>query len=393
MKSRDLVRSASCAGVLALIFALGPAQVAAAGDLSAKERLGKRIFFDTNLSVPKGQSCGSCHDPKAGFADPDPDSPTSAGAITNRFGSRNAPSAAYAFGTPAALTKIGDTWFGGTFWDGRTNSLVDQAKQPFLNPVEMNNPSKARVVNTIRKSDYAKLFRKVWGAGAFGNVSTAYERITSSLAAYQRSAEVNPFTSKFDYYLKGQARLTPAEMMGLQVFNGKGQCSSCHTSGGTGFGMTPQGPLFTNHQYSNVGTPRNSLSLFFNMPKTINPAGDAFIDYGLGAVLARRAVPGAPGAMGLFKTPTLRNVAKTSPYMHNGVFAALIDVVHFYNMRDVAGTPMMPVTMPNGSPMLPPEVMQNLNTTQMGKLGLTRQEGMALVAFMNTLTDGYVPAP
>jgi cytochrome c peroxidase len=146
-------------------------------------------------------------------------------------------------------------------------------------------------------------------------------------------------------------------------------------------------PLLTDHAYFNVGVPANSANLFYTLPPALNPDGSAWVDFGLGAVLEERGVAGAELQLGKFKVPTLRNVALTAPYMHNGVFTSLMDVVHFYNMRDVPGA-----TMPDGSPMLPPEVPQNVERHLTGDLKLTQQEGMALIAFLKTLTDGYVPS-
>jgi cytochrome c peroxidase len=359
------------------------ASSALAAELTPKEELGKALFFDTSLSAPPGMSCGTCHEPTAGFTDPRPGSPTSAGVIENRFGDRSAPSAAYAFGGPPALTLHNGEWVGGLFWDGRADTLEDQARAPFLNTLEMHAPNETYVVTQVRTGAHARLFREVYGRRSLNNAEQAYGFIVDAIAAYERSAEVNPFTSKYDYFLDGAVMLSQMEMMGLTVFNTKGKCSTCHPST---VGADGSKPLFTDHRYFNLGTPKNAANLFYTLPPALNPLGNDYIDYGLGAVLEARGIEGAAAEMGKVKVPTLRNLTKTAPYMHNGVFATIMDVVHFYNMRDVPGA-----TMPDGSPILPPEVPVNVDTEHMGNLGLTMQEGMALIMFLRTLDDGYVP--
>jgi cytochrome c peroxidase len=368
----------------------------AATQLSPLEQLGKRLYFDTNLSNPPGQACASCHAPGAAFA-----GPTSAinelggiypGAVHVRAGNRRAPTAAYAGDSPPLHYDAGHGWIGGMFWDGRATGwvlgdpLAEQAMGPFLNPLEHNMPQMRLVVRRIALSDYADLFRQVWGPDSLDpvkDVAGSYERIARSIAAFERSPEVNPFDSKYDYFLAGQATLTTQEMLGLEVFEGKGKCSSCHLSRP---GPNNEPPLFTDFEYYNVGTPRNPANPFYNAPRPVNPDGAAWVDPGLGGFLKNAGYE--PSAympeMGKHKVPTLRNVdqrphaAFVRAYLHNGVFNDLETLVHFYNTRDVGSWP-------------PPEVPQNINTTMMGNLGLTPAEEEALIAFLKTLTDGYQP--
>lgn len=199
------------------------------GDIAELEKekalLGKSLFFDENLSKPVGQSCATCHDPKAGFASPDEEIPVSQGAIIKRFGDRNTPSVSYAMYSPEfhydPTMRPGimeGMYVGGLFWDGRVNDLEEQAKAPFINLLEMHNPNKKTVVLAVRQSSYAEQFEQIFGTASFDDVDSAYEHIAEALAAYERSPEINPFTSKFDYWKKGEAQLTDSEMRGYTLF-------------------------------------------------------------------------------------------------------------------------------------------------------------------------------
>lgn len=350
-----------------------------AAELTDEEELGKLLYFDTDLSTPIGQSCASCHDPTTGFADPDSELPVSQGVLPqNRFGNRNSPTAAYAAYSPdfGKITENDETWYvGGQFWDGRANDLVEQAKGPFLNPLEMNNPSKLAVIVKVKNSEYADSFEEVTGVDlkdlSDNNVEYAYNEVAKTIAAYENSSEVNQFSSKYDAYVAGEAELSEEEKLGLALFNSeKAKCSQCHPSADKA--------LFTDYTYDNLGTPKNPDNPFYDIPKTFNPDGDNFIDYGLGGFLKTAGFTGWENEIGKFKVPTLRNIAVTSPYMHNGVFDDLTEVVNFYNTRDVANWPAS-------------EVADNVNTDELGDLKLTDDEVDAIVAFLNTLTDGYEP--
>ncbi len=376
------IRICMYAAIILIVATIG---IASANDLTEKEELGKLLFFDTDLSVPKGQSCASCHDPGFGFADPDSSRAVSMGAIHVRFGDRNSPTAAYAAYSPDFhYDEDEGMYVGGQFWDGRAANLTEQAKGPFLNPLEMNNPSKQSVIQNIRNSDYVDLFEDVYGVGALDDVEIAYDHVADAIAAFEMTDEVNRFSSKYDKYLAKEVSLTKEEMRGLKLFNNpnKGNCAACHP--GTS-GPYADKPLFTDFTYDNLGTPSNLGMLgdspelmeyypFYYQPlaPNFNPAGLDFVDYGLGGIV------GEQDEMGKVKVPTLRNVAITSPYMHNGAFTTLKEVVHFYNTRDVPGA-KWPA----------PEVDMNINTDELGDLGLSNDEEDAIVAFMETLTDGY----
>ncbi|MEQ1636041.1 MAG: cytochrome c peroxidase [Methylococcales bacterium] len=354
---------------------------------SLKEYLGKLIFFDTNLSTPAGQSCGSCHDPSFAFTEPDQGSPTSEGVIAGRFGNRNAPTALYAKFSPVFHydEAIGG-YVGGQFLDGRAESLEEQAKGPFLNPLEMANPDKAAVVKKLKRTQYKYLFYLVYGWDTFFSVDKAYNRMVDAIAAFERTQEFSTFSSKYDAYLAGNAELSPLEMQGLQIFEApdKGNCAACHTSRTAADG-TP--PLFTDFTYDNLGVPRNPANRFYDNDPEFNPAGWDFVDKGLGGAL------GADDQNGKFKVPTLRNLSRSAPYFHNGYFTSLRGVVDFYNTRDVKPAcqdSFTDETQADENYCWPvPEISEHVNHAELGNLGLSDDEVDALVAFLQTLEDGY----
>jgi len=338
--------------------------------LTPKQELGKKLFFDRNLSTPPGQACSDCHSPESGFANPNANLPVSQGVHKDRFGSRNDLPAAYASYSPKFhYDKTEKMYVGGQFWDGRSADLIDQAKLPFLNHLEMANPDKKTVVEKVSSSGYADLFQEVFGKAAFKATSKAYNKVAKAIAAYERSHELNQFSSKYDLYLAGKVKLTKQERRGLRLFEdeNKGNCAACHPSK-PNTDNTP--PLFTDFTYDNLGVPRNPENPFYYLPPEFNPDGVGFVDLGLGGVLNKNSENGK------FKVPSLRNIAKTSPYLHNGIYKTLRQVVVFYNTRDVGPWP-------------PPEYPVNVNLDELGNLGLTEQEIDDIVVFLHTLTDGY----
>jgi cytochrome c peroxidase len=376
--------------------------------LTAAEQLGKQLFFDTNLSEPAGQSCASCHAPGTGWTGPLSEVNTRGavyeGAALGRFGNRKPPSAAYATHSPPLhLLDRQGTFEGGAFWDGRAtgdrlgDAAAEQAQGPFLNPAEQNNASPAAVVAKVCASSYATLLRSLHGEDICEEAqeARAYDGIARALAAYEGSREVNAFSSKYDAYLAGRAQLTEVETEGLALFEGKGKCSECHPNRP---GADGEPPLFTDASYDNLGVPRNPDNPWYAQ-KELNPVGAAWVDQGLGAFLSTRPDfrSYARVNLGLHKVPSLRNVDKrpssgfVKAYGHNGYFKSLESVVHFYNTRDV-----LPVCPPNtldaaGTDCWPaPEVGLNLNTEELGHLGLSEQEEAALVAYLRTLSDGFV---
>lgn len=391
----------------------GPSIETAKSDLTPIEELGKSLFFDSNLSAPEGQACSACHSPAVGWTGPDSDVNKSRaiyeGAVHGRFGNRRPPSAAYAGDSPALYQDEEETFVGGMFWDGRAygevlgDPLAEQAMGPFLNPLEQNNPDKKSVIIKVKDSYYADLFEKVWGPGSLDwekDIDGTYERIARSIAAFERSAEVNPFNSKFDdFWRKAESNglkvelideanwedynnlgFSDEELRGLMLFNTKGKCADCHVL--TSEDNKP--PLFTDFTYDNLGVPKNPENPFYGMPEKWNPDGKDWVDKGLGGYLegTDKYAQYAAENYGKHKVPTLRNVDLRSSeefvkaFMHNGFFKTLKDVVHFYNARDKADADWPP-----------PEISVNVNEDEMGDLGLTEEEEEAIVVFMKTLSD------
>lgn len=341
-----------------------------------KIALGETIFFDTNLSEPVGQGCVSCHNPDAGFANPNHDAATSEGAVTGLFADRNAPTIAYSQYSPEFYFD-GMDYIGGEFLDGRAATLEKQAGGPPLNPVEMHNDTIRQYIDKIAVSQYAGEFKRIYGQSIFEDADASFAAVADALSTYERSSKVSRFSSKFDAFQNGKATLSAQEKLGLDLFVGKANCYVCHPVGNEDLTTVPA--LFTEYDYVNIGVPKNPNNPFYTIPSQYNPEGKNFIDTGL----ARNPKVIADGrtqeSRGKFKTPTLRNVELTAPYMHNGVFKTLKEVVEFYNTRDS-----------DTSRWGEPEVNENIDEkTLVGNLKLNAQEVDALVAFLKTLTDGY----
>ena len=248
----------------------------------------------------------------------------------------------------------------------------------------------------LARADYAAEFQRLYGLGILQKPDEAFERIAQALARYQKEDPAfQPFSSKYDAVLRRQASLTPQEERGLALFKDekKGNCAACHPADKAADGSHP---LFTDFTYDNLGVPRNPDNPFYAM-QADNPAGQAWIDPGLGGFLATEPAwrLQARAEFGKHKVPTLRNVDKrpavdfVKAFGHNGYFKSLKEIVHFYNTRDT-----LPVCASGDAgervscwPL--PETALNMNTEELGDLGLTEAEEEAIVAFMQTLTDGY----
>jgi cytochrome c peroxidase len=365
------------------------------------ERLGKALFNDRDLSFPAGQSCNSCHGKQVGFTGPisrvNRETAVYPGAVTDRFGNRKPPAAAYAGDVPPLVfDERTNSWFGGLFWDGRATGwrlgdpLSEQALGPFLNPLEQNNADAASVCGIVAQSTYRALFESVWGAGSLdctGGIDETYDRIGIAIAAYERSSEVSPYSSKYDYYLKGETSLTTDETMGLELFEGRAGCVACHSSTvDSDIGH----PTFSHFGYANLGLPRNEDNPFYMMPEEWNPDGEGWTDPGLGGTLLNMGykfdVFGPQ--WGKHRVPSLRNVDRrpgpgfSKAFGHNGYFKSLDEFVHYLNTRDVSGEGWM------GMPWPEAEVFENM-THQIGDLGLTPTEEASLVSFLEILSDGF----
>ncbi len=397
--------------VVILVLAFG---VAIAEELTPIETLGKFIFFDENLSLNKNQSCATCHGPEVGWAGPDAAINAAGavyeGSVPEGFGNRKPPSAAYATASPIlhfVVEKKEPLFIGGNFWDGRAtgeklgNPAADQAQGPFLNPVEHALPAAADVVEGVCSSTYGFLFNEVWGVEACeeDHLDAAYDQIALSIAAYEASYEVNAFTSKYDYYQAGLAQLTKQEKNGLNFFKGKGKCARCHILNP---GPDNEPPLLTDFTFDNLGIPRNPENPFYDMDE-FNPLKHNWVDLGLGGFLSSRMDYQHLSSknLGKQKVPTLRNVDKrpapdfVKAFGHNGYFKSLKGIVHFYNTRDAKPRCPDPFTTESDAVAQDcwpePEVEANVNTAELGNLHLNEMQEDAIVAFLKTLTDDWLP--
>jgi cytochrome c peroxidase len=431
-----------------------------AGSSQRLPALGKILFFDKELSVNRNEACAFCHMPQTGYqgaiesinlggvAQP--------GSVRTRFSFRKPPSAAYAAFSPPLFyaDRLGEAkcvhcFIGGNFWDLRATGLrlqnptAMQAEGSPLNPTEMANPDPACIVRSMSQRPYRELFESIWGPRAFAitwpdnvdtvcskpnnnpssaigsevpgpnntpeavalspedraRVQSTFDQMAESIAAFEASAEVSPFSSKFDAFLAGNPELTETERHGYELFNGQAKCSNCHVD-------TGQKPLLTDNSTANLGVPRNPALSYYRETETDefgyvpNAAGEAAVDLGVGNFLrspetvneAWKAL--APEFDGRFRVPTLRNVDKrprpdfVKAYGRNGYFKSLKEIVHFYNTRDVLPKCESGAAGEKVSCWPPPETPQNLNPTCCN-LGLSGQQEDDLVAFLKTLTDDY----
>jgi len=427
--------------------------------------LGKMLFYDQELSVNRNEACAFCHMPQTGYQGAieslNLGSIAMPGSVRTRFSFRKPPSAAYAAFSPPLYYadkpgegKCSQCFIGGNFWDLRATGLrlgspsAMQAHGSPLNPLEMANPDPACIVHRISQRPYRTLFENVWGPRAFAvswpeninticskpnsspssaigsevpgpntmplavplgpedraRVQSTFDQMGESIAAFEASPEVSPFSSKFDAFLAGKTELTATERAGYDLFKGQAKCTNCHVVDG-------KPPLLTDNTTANLGVPRNPALAYYKETQPdefgyiVNPAGEAALDLGVGNFLrspdnaneAWKAL--APLFDGRFRVPTLRNVDKrprpdfVKAYGHNGYFKSLKEIVHFYNTRDVlpkcaAGDPGEKVSC-----WPAPETPQNLNA-HCCNLGLSDQDETDIVSFLRTLTDGYVsPGP
>ncbi|NKF22853.1 cytochrome-c peroxidase [Solimonas marina] len=406
--------------------------------LSAMAQIGKKAFFDTTLSGFKDMSCADCHSPEYAYGPPN-SLAVQLGSDGESYGTRAVPSLRYKDMTPAysdeAENPDGVTLSspgGGFMDDGRADSLADQITFPLLNPVEMDNPSKAAVVEALKIGAYAAQFEQVFGANVFDDTDAAFADLGQALQAFQREdISFHPYSSKYDLYIENKigGGLTPAEKRGLEVFNTAdiGNCVACHYGGASFDGNTG---LMTDFTYQAIGAPRNP-----DIPNNDDPA---YYDMGLCGPYRTDHTPaqlGTPDAYcGQFKVPTLRNVATRTVFFHNGVFHTLDQVVHFYNTRDTNPEYWYPSSGGTGTPVDNPDYalqptfvpgatvdkFDDLPADEQGSIdeevplgtgvggdntlgggtepravhstpSMTEQDITDLICFLDTLTDGYQP--
>ena len=342
----------------------------------SKEDLGKALFFDVNLSKNRTQSCATCHNPEAAFID-DRDNGVSKmaslGDDLKSLGDRQAPTASYAkFSPDFHFNAKKGFYVGGQFWDGREATLEGQAGGPPLNPIEMGIKSKKEVVDRLKENSfYVESFKSLFGKDIFKNDENAYIAMTQAIASFERRDEFSPFDSKYDRYLKGEYDLTPLEDLGMSIFfsNNNNSCASCHVLKGEG----KAGETFTNYEFHNIGVPVN------NELREKNGINEK--DLGLAA---NPNIKNKDENLGKYKTPTLRNVAVTAPYMHNGVFKDLRTVVEFYDKYNNKERTLNPETK---KPWDEPEHKDTISLKELKANAQTDRKIDALVAFMKLLTD------
>lgn len=366
--------------------------ITAETELSPMAALGRKLFHDPSLSASGRMSCATCHAPEAGDAQNNKLPAQLGGPELDRQGLRTTPSIRYLAQNTAFFFDEEGEPTGGFFWDGRAQSLQQQAAGPFLDPAEMANPDKASVIAKLKRTPYTEDFLAVFGNDALDDVDGAFDRLTLAIQLFEREdASLNAFTSKYDAFLRKQATLTEQEMRGLQLFNDerKGNCFACHPSA-----RGPDGtmPPFTDFTYDNLGVPRN--------PAQTRNADPDFFDLGLCA-RATGDLRDRPDLCGAFKVPSLRNVTLRQAFFHNGHFTDLREVLRFYVQRDTHPEKWYGRN-PDGSinkfDDLPEIHKGNVNTDE-GPYGRSPGDAPALgedeiedvLAFLRTLSDGYKP--
>lgn len=375
---------------------MGPALARSA----ALADLGRKLFTDPILSGSGAMACSSCHDPANHFAAANGLSVQKGGLHLEQQGTRAVPSLTYAASTPFfsehyyesdddGNESIDEGPTGGRTWDGRVDRMRDQAAIPLLAPNEMANPNESSLVKRISRSAYASEIRRLYGRNIFEDPHKAFAVIGEALEAYQQTpAQFSPFTSKYDAFLRGQAQLTAQELRGLAAFNDpeRGNCNLCHRSQLTALGHLP---MFTDFGLIAVGVPRN--------PAIKANSDPGYFDLGACGPF-RKDLAGRTEFCGLFKTPSLRNVATRKAFYHNGVFHTLEDAVAFYATRDTNPEKWYPVAA-DGSVRkfddLPEAYHANvdINPPFGGHPGdkprISPEDVNDIVAFLKTLTDGF----
>jgi cytochrome c peroxidase len=384
------------AAILAALPLVGVRFVAAPAALSPAARVGKALFFDRSLSASGRMSCATCHDPAHGYGPPNALAVQPGGATLRDSGIRAVPSLRYAEYTPPysdlldnpdGISRPGPG--AGLTWDGRAATLADQAAIPLLAANEMANRDAADVVARISAASYAQAFEEAFGRGIFLDTARAFRNALEALQAFQiEDDSFHPYTSKYDRYASNKigGELTPEERRGFAVYNDpkKGNCFACHFNGA---GLNGSVRLFTDYTYAAIGVPRNTA-----IPANSDPA---YSDLGL---CGRRdhPLPDSAKYCGMFKTPTLRNVATRAVFFHNGAMKSLRDVILFYNTRDTNPERWYPVVdgVVQKYDDLPAAYRINIDTqppldgrARNSSPPMSDQDIDDLLAFLRTLTD------
>jgi cytochrome c peroxidase len=371
--------------------------------MSARAELGKLIFFDPSLSASGKMSCVSCHSPEHAYGPPNGLAVQLGGADLHRPGTRSVPSLRYLtftplfsrhYYTPASEDTEDEGPTGGFMRDGAAATLHDQAAFPLLNPNEMANANAADAATRLKHSAYAQTFVKLFGAQAFAHPEDALLHAGEALEAFEtEDTSFHPYTSKFDAVMSGHADFTAQELRGYALFNNpdKGNCAKCHIDSPGPGGRPAQ---FADFSFLALGVPRNP-----EIPANRDPR---YFDLGLCGPY-RHDLAGETNFCGMFKSPTLRNVATRSVFFHNGRFHTLVDVMRFYVERDTNPRKWYPARA-NGKvdkyDDLPQRYRDNVDVADApldrkagAKPALNEAEIRDVIAFMKTLNDGYAQTP
>jgi len=369
-----------------------------AAHLSTAAALGKKIFFDASLSASGRMSCASCHSPEHAYGPPNGLAVQPGGVDLRQMGTRSVPSLRYLtftplftrhFYTPASEDSEDEGPTGGFTRDGAADSLHQQAAIPLLHANEMANAGEDTVVAKVQHGTYAKEFTQIFGAEVFSHPERAFKAIGLALEAFQtEDASFHPYTSKFDAVMSGHDQLTLQEIRGYALFNNpqKGNCAKCHIDT-PGPGGRPA--AFTDYSFAALGVPRN--------PEILANRDPGYFDLGLCGPY-RHDLAHETTYCGMFKTPTLRNVATRSVFFHNGRFHRLEDVMRFYVERDTDPRKWYPMRAAKLDEFddLPPPYRGNVDRIDApmdrpyaGKPALNEAEIQDLIAFLKTLDDGY----
>ncbi len=366
---------------------------------AAMTDVGRALFFDTTLSASGKVACATCHDPRRAYGPPDESPVRRGGSDGRRFGVRAVPSLRYTQNIPPFTEHYvddeGDDGIdqgpaGGRTWDGRAQSAHEQARLPLFSAFEMANASAGALIAKVQRANYAAQLRDTFGDKVFDDTATAFKAVLMALEAFQQNpAEFYPYTSKYDAWLRHETSLSAGELRGLAAFNdpAKGNCARCHPSA-MRKGAFPQ---FTDFGYAAVGAPRNRA-----IPAN---ADSRYYDLGLCGPL-RTDLADRKEYCGLFRTPSLRNVANRRVFFHNGVFHRLEDVVRFYAERDTQPQKWYPLGK-NGVTLkfddLPSQYAANIDTQPPfdrhagDQPALSEDDIRDLVVFLKALSDGYAP--
>nr|WP_294509418.1 cytochrome c peroxidase [uncultured Rhodopila sp.] len=380
----------------ALPWGQTPSATAAYARAAAVAELGRKLFFDPSLSASGRMACATCHDPAHGFSAPNARPVQIGGPELLRSGVRAVPGLTYGRFAPAFREHFfeseedGDESAdqgaaGGRGWDGRVDRLRDQAAIPLFDRNEMAMADAAAVVAAAGQGAYAADLRALYGQEVFSHPQAAFAAVTEALEYFQQTPAVfSPFSSKYDAFLRGSVRLSEPEARGLAVFNdpARGNCASCHKSAVTRDGKPP---LFTDFGFAALGLPRNRA-----LPANDDPG---YFDLGVCGPY-RRDFIGVAKYCGLFRAPSLRNVALKQSFYHNGVVHTVREAVAFYAERDTDPGKWYSAGA-DGSVHkfddLPDAFAANIETGPPFGAGrrLTDADVDDLVAFLQTLTDGY----